>query len=590
MKYFGIIICCIIICSSGFSQQITLNEGGFWEKERCDACETCGSAFGDRIVEVKEISAFCDGKDIGEWSITHVTICPSRRGTSTDYKEYYRVHPGGGRFNSEYKAIDFVRAKANNLCFGKQKQEGYTSKDEARAKRQKEREEKKKRREKLITDYQNGLIIPDTSIYRSSIPASTLSRSEILDYDWELIESAAFGIIVQRKKIQFNPDGSFIEEIFEALSTPAKHKGTWEWMSDNSIQITHEARIGDVTERIIVYKEKYSFWEGRGRFVASSSRKNDLHYEAKRVRRLGSGNFFNDLNGTWNLKAITRTRREPMNLVVDFKVQGNEVKGKLKSAKQGNGSRCQKANFQGVIKDGIIDIEMEYLGECCPGLKLQIKGELFRENQFFAEFTLIDQSSVRCREMLKGARVTGIRKGSQIMVLDSEKDKKSKAIMGNSKNKSSVARAFNNTFENLEGWSISGGKAKIKDEVLAFQPAKKKKALQLTSDPFRINGRARYMRFDIDHSRLKGGEIKLFIIDSKTGEKEEVYTKKKKISLRDINNTLETIGEKNPEPVLRRSERIDMTKYRNKTIRVELSYLAKGISKPIVYLDNISIR
>src|SRR5690606_1583891 len=124
----------------------------------------------------------------------------------------------------------------------------------------------------LMEDYRKGKIIPDTNSWNNQIRPSTLSGEEITSHDWELAESGAFGLTMQTRRIKFNPDGTFHSEVLETLTAPKVENGTWEMLTVNTVLLTHDPRIGDLLERVSVYKEKLSFWEDIGTWGVSSSK------------------------------------------------------------------------------------------------------------------------------------------------------------------------------------------------------------------------------------------------------------------------------------------------------------------------------
>ena len=573
----------------GRCQQIDYQEGRFYEVDRCDACETCSSGMGDRVIERKNIAAFCDGKDIGAWTITHTTICPSRRYTSTHFKEYYTVSSSYKRFRSESAAMQAIREEAGKLCFGGSIQEGYTSKEVERAARKKEQEEREKRHAQLMEDYKNGKIIPDTSRWRNKIPTPTLSAEEIINYDWELKERGAFGIIVQTKKVSFKEDGTYHAEIFEALTSIKKEQGTWTLLDDQTVRIIHEARVSNLVERVTVYIEKLSFWEGIGRFGASSSKGNGTTYFANRIKRGAAAQVYNKLEGEWTLHVKLRSKRKPLKILMKLKKESNGIYGEYLDVEWSGRQVCKEAAITGSIENGQINLEVDYSGGCCPGLRFRLTGEMIREDQFFGKFSMIENLP-RCNSSMNDARVTGHRGRAAF------EEPATARISSGRTNGIAGSTLFNGTFETMDDWTVNAGDAKNIDGVAAIRPHKKKRAVALKSKTFTVPSKARYLSFGIDKSQVKTGDLKVLIIDTKTGAKETVYKESIRLSLNEINRAVGNLrlskltAKRTKRSVRIKSNSVDISKYRGKEVEIVFAYKAGGLSKAQLFLDDVSVR
>ena len=95
---------------------------------------------------------------------------------------------------------------------------------------------------------------------------------------------------------------------------------------------------------------------------------------------------------------------------------------------------------------------------------------------------------------------------------------------------------------------------------------------------------------------MKSGDFKVFIVDTKTGEKEEIYKDEIRISLEQVNKAvgnfrLSKLASKKPKRSIRiRSGQSDISKYRGKEVEILFVYKASGINKATLFLDDVSVK
>ena len=592
-RAFFIFILTIITSSSTFSQKTTFIENlWFWETYHCDDCYDCdgiNGKKGNQTVETKEVSAFCDGKDIGEWKINYVQKCIGER----NEKEYYTVSTYNQEFNTEYEARSHIQFIAEQLCSEGKIQTGYVTSEMKRQKRQ----ERQKRHDQLMDDYRNGKIIPDTMNWYYQILPSTLSGEEIVKYDWELKEGSMFGIIVQTKRIKFNPDGTFYSEIFEALTAPKIEKGTWEILNDNTILLIHEPRISDLVERVTVYKEKLSFWETIGSYRVSSSKLFNQSYSAKRILKENSKNIWS-LDGDWYIKVQGYPRNEIFEITAKLRVEGNNVSGQFLSAKLDDQEQCSDTKINGTIDNGQFSLTIEYFDETCSGQKYTLQGTMEGEGKFFGQFhhTVASKYSngkrgygaiIRTRKSMDKAKVTGIKMDANFQ----NAKKKLENPFG--------IKTLNGTFETLDGWSCSGGKVKLEGRTVSLIPNKNKTPIIFTSDTFQVSTKGRYLHFGINSKSVFSGDIRVSVIDVESGAREEVFFDRIRNSLDKANGFLDGLSKgKIPKPtqpkrssngIVTKPHKVKFSKYQGKNVQLEIYYKTYGLAKSKIYVENIRV-
>lgn len=586
-----------VLLPNAFSQEVAFKEDNwFWTSFKCDDCAVCGGDMlnfakeGNKTIETKTISAFCEGKDIGVWKINYINIC-----IGTVYeKEYYEVPSTDKQFRTESDARNHIYTLARKLCSEGNIQEGYITYES----KKKAWDEREKRRNSLMEDYRKGKIIPDTNSWNNQIRPSTLSGEEITSHDWELAESGAFGLTMQTRRIKFNPDGTFHSEVLETLTAPKVENGTWEMLTDNTVLLTHDPRIGDLLERVSVYKEKLSFWEDIGTWGVSSSKPSSPNYLAKRISAAGIKNNWSLATGEWFMKVQGYPKNRLFEITAALTVKDSIVIGNLLSAKSGDQLQCADAKINGTTKNGWFNLTITYFDETCVGQEYVLQGYIVDERKFFGQFYLTKNSTysnnqrgsggkVAGRVSMNKAKVTGIIKGVDFENVKKEIEKPLNA------------KILNGTFETLDGWSYANGKVEIEGNSVSMIPDKNGTPVILKSEPFQVSYDKRKLRFGIYSKNVISGSIKVFIIDAESQEKKEVYSEEIQNTLNKAKDFLGAIEKgkipSNEKPkrsshgVVTKSHEVEISEYQRKTIQLEFHYKTTGIKKEKIYIDNIKM-